>query len=112
MKVVQLMMPADRLAEAVGILCRRSRARERSGRSRFNHVCRRQPANQAGTDAWSMLQRHTNLSLHVHGCTIALGTLSQPAAYRDRIVARSASAHGRFEISDPGGNIISLVEAG
>jgi len=56
-------------------------------------------------------RRDTNVSLHVHGVHECIRHLVSTGRIPRSDLERSADAHGRFEISDPGGNIISLVEA-
>jgi predicted enzyme related to lactoylglutathione lyase len=56
-------------------------------------------------------RRDTNVSLHVHGLHECIRHLVSTGRIPHSDLERSADAHGRFEISDPGGNIISLIEA-
>jgi predicted enzyme related to lactoylglutathione lyase len=56
-------------------------------------------------------RRDTHVSLHVHGVHECIRHLVSTGRIPRSDLERSADAHGRFEISDPGGNIISLVEA-
>ena len=102
MKVVHLMMPANKFAEAVefyvdGLGLKSDTAEAGSivfvvGRQKIKLVPVPGP----------LLQRHTNLSLHL----VSTGRVPRSD------LARCANAYGRFDVSDPGGNIISLVEAG
>jgi predicted enzyme related to lactoylglutathione lyase len=56
-------------------------------------------------------RRDTNVSLRVHGLHECVRHLVSTGRIPHSDLERSADAHGRFEISDPGGNIISLIEA-
>ena len=112
MKVVQLMMPADRLADAVEFYSEGlGLESEPAEAGSIMFVVGSQHIKLVPMPG-PLLQRHTNLSLHVHGLHECVRHLVSTGRIPRSDLARSANAHGRFEISDPGGNIISLVEAG
>jgi catechol 2,3-dioxygenase-like lactoylglutathione lyase family enzyme len=112
MKVVHLMMPASKFAEAVefyveGLGLKSDTAEAGS----IMFVVGRQKIKLVPVPG-PLLQRHTNLSLHVHGLHECIRHLVSTGRVPRSDLARCANAYGRFDVSDPGGNIISLVEAG
>jgi predicted enzyme related to lactoylglutathione lyase len=110
-KVVHLMVPANRFAEAVefyaeGLGLENDTTETESiefliGGQKIRLVPIRGP----------LQRRDTNVSLHVHGLHECIRHLVSTGRIPHSDLERTADAHGRFEISDPGGNIISLVEA-
>jgi catechol 2,3-dioxygenase-like lactoylglutathione lyase family enzyme len=56
-------------------------------------------------------RRDTHVSLHVHGLHECVRHLVSTGRIPRSDLERSTDVHGRFEISDPAGNVISLIEA-
>lgn len=112
MKVIHLFIPANKFAEAVEFytegLGLESEAAEAGsiifvvGSQQIKLVAMPGP----------LQNRETCLSFHVHGLHECIRTLVSTGRIPRTDLMRSVNAQGRFEISDPGGNIISLVEAG
>ena len=111
MKVVHLMVPASKFSEAVEFyadgLGLESDTTETDliefliGSQKIKLVPIPEP----------LQRRDTNVSLHVHGLHECIRHLVSTGRIPRSDLERSADAHGRFELSDPGGNIIALIEA-
>jgi catechol 2,3-dioxygenase-like lactoylglutathione lyase family enzyme len=100
MKVVHLMMPANKFAEAVkfyveGLGLKSDTAEAGS----IMFVVGRQKIKLVPVPG-PLLQRHTNLSLHVHDCTNVSDIWCQQAASHDRIspAAPTPTADSTFPI--------------
>ena len=113
MKVIHLFIPSNKFAEAVEFyadgLGLKSDAAE-AGSIIF--VVGGQQQIKLIAMPGPLQKRETGLSFHVHGLHECIKYLVSTGRIPRSDLMRSANAHGRFEISDPGGNIISLVEAG
>jgi hypothetical protein len=111
MKVVHLMMPENRFSEAVEFYAKGlGLGKDATETSSIVFVLGDQKIKLVPIPGPLQLC-DPGLSFHVHGLHECIRYLVSTGRIPHSDLARSTNAHGRFEISDPGGNIISLVEA-
>ena len=109
MKVVHLMVPVNKFAEAVEFYAEGLESDTTETES-VEFLIGGQKIKLVPIPG-PLQRRDTNVSLHVHGLHECIRHLVSTGRIPHSDLGRSADAHGRFEISDPGGNVISLVEA-
>ena len=109
MKVVHLMVPANKFAETVEFYAE-GLGLDTTENDAIEFLIGSQKIELVPIPG-ALQRRDTHVSLHVHGVHECIRHLVSTGRIPHSDLGRSADAHGRFEISDPGGNIISLVEA-
>jgi hypothetical protein len=110
-KVVHLMVPANKFAEAVEFYAEGLGLEGDSTKTDAIEFLIGSQKIKLVPIRGALQRRDTNVSLHVHGLHECIRHLVSTGRIPHSDLERRADAHGRFEIFDPGGNIISLVEA-
>jgi hypothetical protein len=111
MKVVYLTMPENRFSEAVEFYAEGLGLRKDATETDSIVFLLGDQKIKLVPIPGPLRLRDPGLSLHVHGLQECIRHLVSTGRISRSNLAHSASAHRRFEISDPGGNIISLVAA-